>query len=556
MGRQRGRQQEQPRTVEPDPQAVDAEEDMLAGLLTAGALGAEVSARVIDRVRAAGLEPTDFYFETRHGLIYQACLALVERDQPCDFRLVHAELERLAAPKETLDVVTVLARVGQPVANVAHYARLIRDAAERKAHHRAGQLLIHKSQNGGVTDETRRQIEAMLEPRVTRDGGFWLKQGSDLLASGDPGDTPWLVEQLIVDQAIGFLVGRWKVGKTWALLELAISIVTGRRAFGTFAVADPGPVVLVLEESGEQAFHRRLDRLVRGYALDRERLADLRYATNLGVRLNESRWQRRLTEAAKATQARAVILDPWVRVKGAATKENAQEEVGVVLDVLLRLRDTTGAAVLVSAHTGHEGRNIRGSSDLEAFWESRITLDRNRDTGETTLAAEHREADGIDEFRYQPIFDGTTRTVRLRGLGHPDEIAETQARNAEAARQQELRERILMVVDRVGDPTMTAITEQAGKRAADIRSEVEAMVAEGVLVEPLKLDDSSHTRRFSRALGTRPERRDGFGRVEGGARSQNPSGGQALSPVGGEPSGTGSQAKPSEMSGRDGNEWA
>ena len=41
------------------------------------------------------------------------------------------------------------------------------------------------------------------------------------------------------------------MGKTWVLLEFAVSIVTGRPAFDRYEVASPGPVIVVLEESGE-----------------------------------------------------------------------------------------------------------------------------------------------------------------------------------------------------------------------------------------------------------------------------------------------------------------
>ena len=49
------------------------------------------------------------------------------------------------------------------------------------------------------------------------DDRSWLVRGSDLLAEPDPGPTPWLVDGLIVDQALVAAVGRWKTTKSyWA----------------------------------------------------------------------------------------------------------------------------------------------------------------------------------------------------------------------------------------------------------------------------------------------------------------------------------------------------
>ena len=61
----------------------------------------------------------------------------------------------------------------------------------------------------------------------------WLIDAADLLAEPDPGPTPWLVEGLIVDQALTAVVGKWKTTKSYGLLDIGVSIATGTPAFGT-----------------------------------------------------------------------------------------------------------------------------------------------------------------------------------------------------------------------------------------------------------------------------------------------------------------------------------
>src|SRR3954452_22853160 len=94
----------------------------------------------------------------------------------------------------------------------------------------------------------------------------WFESAADLLAEPDPGATPFLVEELFVEGAIVACVGSPKNGKTWTLLDIAIAVASGEPALGRFAVPTPGPVLLILEESGRAALHRRLDMLVRGRA--------------------------------------------------------------------------------------------------------------------------------------------------------------------------------------------------------------------------------------------------------------------------------------------------
>ena len=112
------------------------------------------------------------------------------------------------------------------------------------------------------------ELAAVISPRDE-----WLIDAADLLAQPDPGPTPWLVENLIVDAALVACVGRWKTTKSYGLLDLCIAIATGRRAFGALKT-NQGAVVFVNEESGKAALWRRLDALCRGRAIDPKSSAD------------------------------------------------------------------------------------------------------------------------------------------------------------------------------------------------------------------------------------------------------------------------------------------
>ena len=83
-----------------------------------------------------------------------------------------------------------------------------------------------------------------------------------------------------------------------------------------------------------------------------------------------------------------------------------------MLDFLRDLRAESGAAVAYVHHTPHEGARQRGSSDLEAYWESKLTIVKQ--DGTRTLRAEHREAEAAGPFTLSFDFDATTDTLRLR----------------------------------------------------------------------------------------------------------------------------------------------
>ncbi len=169
--------------------------------------------------------------------------------------------------------------------------------------------------------------------------------------------------------------------------------------------------MLVLEESGRAALWRRLDSLCRGRAIDRDALADLFYAANQGVKLDDAGWQNELVDAGKALRPRLFIFDPLARLKAPGRDESAQKEYGPVIEFLRHLRTETGATVAFVQHTGHQGDRMRGTSDLESVWESRLAFKRDANT--ITIDSDHREAQSSPPLSYRITWDEQTRTIRL-----------------------------------------------------------------------------------------------------------------------------------------------
>lgn len=238
----------------------------------------------------------------------------------------------------------------------------------------------------------------------------WFESAADLLAEPHPGDTPFLVQDLIVDRSVAQLVGPPKKGKTYVLLDMAIAVATGNTALGRFAVPEPGPVLLILEESGRAALHRRLDMLTRGRAIRPNLLTNFHYSANRRVKLDDQEWRDRLRATCQAHPWRLIAFDPYARLKG-GSDEDSQKESGPVLDFLRELRDLANATVLYVAHTGHEGTRQRGSSDFESYYETKLTLlDKG---GKRTLSTDHREAEAAGPYELAFTFDSPTRTLRI-----------------------------------------------------------------------------------------------------------------------------------------------
>jgi hypothetical protein len=310
-----------------------------------------------------------------------------------------------------------------------------------------------------------------LKPEWTATESGWLLDAAELLAEPDPGPTPWLIEGLMVDAALVACVGRWKTTKSYALLHLCICIATGRPAFGAFAIPEPGPVVFCNEESGRAALWRRLDALARGSAIDPEELrGQLKVAANARIKLDDRAWQEELLAIGKELRPRLIALDPLARMKAPARDENAQTEMGSLIEFIRELRDKTGAAIAFVHHIGHVGGHMRGSSDLESIWESRLTWSREEHASAVLLENAHREAESGDPFTYRIAWDASTRSMRFEAIVE-----------ALAPQPPELSERILDWLREHRAGTTDEIRKAVGVRKADVQRTLEELQQQRVL---------------------------------------------------------------------------
>src|SRR5215213_815864 len=138
----RGRLRPVPAPDRHPPHNLEAEEAVLGAVLAAGRLLAEV---------AAVLEETDFY-RPAHRSIWRALLRLADRGQPTDPVTVLGELDHAG---ELADVgggpfLHTLVQAVPTVANAAHYAQLVAEAARRRRVIDLGIQLAHSDADPAV----------------------------------------------------------------------------------------------------------------------------------------------------------------------------------------------------------------------------------------------------------------------------------------------------------------------------------------------------------------------------------------------------------------------
>jgi len=190
---------------------------------------------------------------------------------------------------------------------------------------------------------------------------------------------PCLVEPgLLPPQGILFVGGEPKVGKSLLVANLALSLAAGADRIG-FPIPAPRRVLICQFELPVPQFVSRLAIMRRalGAAADQHLLVDTRATGHL---LSAAQGLNHFVSAARSAAAEIIVLDPLYSTHD--QDENDTRAMAALCQSLLRLRDASGAALVVVHHVRksigrHEiGSAFRGSSALHAVGDSYLLLTR------------------------------------------------------------------------------------------------------------------------------------------------------------------------------------
>ena len=158
----------------------------------------------------------------------------------------------------------------------------------------------------------------------------------------------WLVPNLVKEDAVTLLHGQPRSMKTFADLELAISVAGGLQAFhlGPFQ-CEPAPVLYVSEEDPEHEIMDRVEGIARAHHLDQVP-KDFILAVRKGVNLDEDQWQEHLLSAIATMGVRLVMLDPTRALT--VCVDGGPRDLKPFADFVRRIRRETRAGIILSHH--------------------------------------------------------------------------------------------------------------------------------------------------------------------------------------------------------------
>jgi hypothetical protein len=258
-----------------------------------------------------------------------------------------------------------------------------------------------------VREAARKQLESERQDGVdTYDAGLL----QDILDR--PAEEPYRIAGLIPSNGATLVVAQRKTGKTTLMLNLARTLVTGELFLAKFPVLPVAGRIALLnfEVSGAQ---------LASWAQQVGVPVDKLFIVNLRGRRNPlTHYEDRLRLAAllQDQAVEALIIDPFGRACGSTNQNDSGEVSQWLVDVDRFARAEVGATDLIlTTHAGWNAQRTRGSSVLEDWADSVITMTRDeKDEDARYFRAIGRDVQ-VDEDRLR--YDPQTRLLSLTGSG-------------------------------------------------------------------------------------------------------------------------------------------
>lgn len=247
---------------------------------------------------------------------------------------------------------------------------------------RREKLWVPEEQSSDPYLDRLEEVDPMVEEEKPR---FKLLSRSDLKALPDP---EWLIDKLLPADSFTVVYGAPGAAKSFMALDMACSVASGHTLHG--AQVKQGAVLLAVGEGLRGMKWREEAWALAHTDADIEALDRNLHILPKAVHLLEQKDSDMLINTAEflskqGESLRLVIIDTWARAM-VGGDENSAKDAGIAIDVCERIREKTGATVLVVHHTGADGQRERGSTALRGAADTSISMAKEDNSGVITMA--------------------------------------------------------------------------------------------------------------------------------------------------------------------------
>lgn len=187
----------------------------------------------------------------------------------------------------------------------------------------------------------------------------------------------WLIKGFLRKNSIGVMYGASNCGKTWLALDAALSVATGAPFLGTMPTKQCG-VFYVIAEGGDD-FELRATAWLRSKQISAPSTSQFVYRPN-SYNFSEDSAVELVKEHIKEKIGEVGLIIVDTLSKNFTGDQDNNSEVSAFINKMERLRDETGATILVIHHCGHQVGRERGASSLRAGVDTSIQVEEVSET--------------------------------------------------------------------------------------------------------------------------------------------------------------------------------
>lgn len=287
----------------------------------------------------------------------------------------------------------------------------------------------------------------------------------------------WVVDGLIAPGDKVLISGPMKAYKTWIMLDLARTLVTGAPFLKRqeWKAKEPRHVLVVEEEGSREAFSRRIKRM----DLTEEEGTRINFLHRKGIRFTEPDTIAFLIDICRREEIDVLFLDPLQRMIP-GVNENDSAETGIVWDEVFKLQHLCpGLTVIILHHANKTERlnweSVRGSSRHGGEVDLGIFVEKHPTEEHTVRIA----IDGRDVFA--ELGPGEAFAGRVKIEEEFFEIDATEISIHVAASSNRKEGHLTSIADALkgGCETRTQIMRETGLSDVTVRKHLQTLVEDG-----------------------------------------------------------------------------
>lgn len=204
----------------------------------------------------------------------------------------------------------------------------------------------------------------------------------------------YILDGLIEDETITLFAGKEKIGKTYVLMHMALTMAAERPWLEMPTMADAKGKILWLDfDMNRNTTLRRMNEITNGIEeswhvksphlfdnflmMDAKSFRDAGYVDRVQF-FDESDAVNGLRAFIIAQNVKVCFIDNLVQIEGSA-QENSSNDIQKVFSGIKQLRDETHCAFVIIHHTTKDGFRGRGSSDIFGETDLNLQLDQVAD---------------------------------------------------------------------------------------------------------------------------------------------------------------------------------